>query len=142
MSQTLSGKISKFQFKNEWVHKPSGKTCYDFEVWFEGNEQPYILTAQDRNPEHLVIGTTMYYEWKNESQRKIRRVLPPQTETKTGTFTDNSVGQMVGNALSNAAILVSHGITDPEQVKKVYEVANLICGFSSNLKTEFSNNKN
>lgn len=115
------GTITTVNFKSEWKN-PKGGIIYYHDVTIDGNT--YNIGAQAKMPDFLAPGKELFYEVTDEKAKKIKRVKPPEFDSplpsegnKTGGKF-NSRGMAVGNALTNATLLVCHGKVDIKDIEK------------------------
>lgn len=130
-------KIQKCAFTKTWS-APDGNTIYYHEVFFNGDDQPYIYGSKSKEPEFLQAGEELCFTIKDALKRTITRVQTqeqPQTKTTTSSY-DGGVGAMVGNAITNAVNLVVAGKANVEDIE---DIAEQICLISNSLKLKFSN---
>jgi hypothetical protein len=130
-------KIQKSAFTKTW-NAPDGNTIYYHEVFFNGDEQPYVYGSKSKDPDFLQAGEELSFMIKDVLKRTITRVqTQEQSQTKTTTSTyDGGVGAMVGNAITNAVNLVAAGKANVEDIE---DIAEQICLISNSLKLKFSN---
>jgi hypothetical protein len=113
------GTISAVAFKSEW-QGPKG-TLYYHDVTIDGKK--YNIGAQEKLPNFLKVGETIWYEVTDEAKGKIKRVKAPDFQPSQGGGKQpyNNRGQAIGNALTNATLLVCHGKVDIKDLGKTAE---------------------
>lgn len=131
-------KITKSAFKSEWKG-PNGIVFYH-EIWLDGDDKPWQIGSQTKDPDFLQAGKTLEYEVKDAAKRSLKRAKP-----MPGSFSGGSggggfdgTGAMVGNAITNAVTLVSHG---KAELKDLEKLAHRICEISIELKKQFTEQK-
>lgn len=137
----MEAKILKSEYKRPW-DGPNGKTYYH-DVVLEGQgDKPWNIGSQEQNPSFLAVGEVLTFEIKDAAKRSIKRVKPMQTNGSglggSSNFSDNSLGQQIGNALNVTAMLIAHGKID---VKELESTARRVVEISTKLKEEFSKPK-
>jgi len=132
------GIIKTSTWSNTW--SKNGNNVEYHKITLEGDNATYTIGSKDKNPSFLSVGQTLYYEEK-DSKGNIKRVEAPQTNGGLGgsaSFSDNSLGQQIGNALNVTAMLIAHGKID---VKELESTARRVVEISTKLKEEFSKPK-
>ena len=127
-----NGKITAVTFKSEWKG-PKG-ILYYHDVEIDGTT--YNIGAQNKLPDFLQVGKEIHYEVTDASKNKIKRVKPPDQQFVPGGGQKpayNSKGQAIGNALTNATLLVCHGKVD---IKDLEKTAARILEIAENLAAE------
>ena len=124
------GKITALTFKSEWKG-PKGLIYYH-DVTIDGKK--YNIGAQEKEPTFLLPGAEIWYEVTDEAKGKIKRVKAPDFQPSSqGKPAYNSKGQAIGNALTNATLLVCHGKVD---IKDLEKTAARILEIATNLNSE------
>lgn len=145
-----TAKIVKSSFKKEYA-SPNG-VIYYHDVTTEGETKPWNIGSKEKAPNFLSVGAILNFEVEDAAKRKIKRVKAEEEPAKVvgvearakaaeapkDTYTKKqdavAAGMMVGNALTNASLLVAHGIVPIADLKKF---AHRICEISTELKEEF-----
>lgn len=134
------GVIKTSTWSNTW--SKNGNNVEYHKITFEDDNTTYTIGSKDKNPSFLSVGQVLHYENKDE-KGNIKRVEAPQTNGSglgsSASFSGyDGTGAMIGNALSNAVLLVCHGKVTLDQLEAT---AKRIAEISTKLKEEFSKPK-
>ena len=110
-----SKKILSSNFKSEWLG-PNGKLYYH-EVTFAEGEKPWQIGTKEMNPSFLEAGKTLNFEVKDMAKRSIKRVQADAPAFSGGASKSGNKGYAIGNALTNAVLLVAHGKVELKDLK-------------------------
>lgn len=133
-------KCIKCSFKNEFT--TSNGTFYNFDVEFEDGTVG-MYASKDKNNPKFKVGVESEFEKEEKSGVKNGKEwsfvkIKPAMQNKFGGGKFDSAGMMVGNAISNATLLLAHGVIEVKEgvhASKVLEaVADEICNISERLK--------
>lgn len=134
MSKT--GKIATSTFTKPY-DSPNGRVYYH-DIMFEGDATKYNIGSKDQSPDFLAVGQTLTYEIPNPAKpNSIKRVkeAPANFSGSGGGYKPDTVGITVGNAISNAALLVAHGVVKADNLEAA---ARNIATIAFKLKEEFA----
>jgi hypothetical protein len=149
-----TGKITSIELKNEWTNPkyPKDGPIYYQEYVVENTDGTIITgTAGTKNKNKYPVGSTIEYTTSEQSDKqgnvytKIEPIDPEKQNFKSGGgnsnynkggFKSDGVGMMVGNAITNATLLVSHSVITLDELESI---ADRICEISIRLKAKHEN---
>lgn len=144
---SLKGTIKNIVLQNEW--KSTNGVVYYQEYTIDTAEEGVVIgVLGTKNKSKYKIGDEIEFNYTNTSDKqgnmykKLIPVNPEQNNFYQNKFKDkqhsrlDNVGMMVGNALSNATVLVANNVISLDELESIAE---RICEISERLKTKFSN---
>lgn len=144
---SLKGTIKNIVLQNEW--KSTNGIVYYQEYTIDTAEEGVVIgVLGTKDKSKYKIGDEIEFNYTNTSDKqgnmykKLIPVNPEQNNFYQNKFKDkqhsrlDNVGMMVGNALSNATVLVANNVISLDELESIAE---RICEISEKLKTKFSN---
>ena len=108
---------------------------YYHSIKFEGDDVTYNIGSKDESADFLKVGQTLTYEVPDTTKPNSIKRVKENPFGGGGGYKPDTVGITIGNALSNATLLVAHGAVQPADLEAA---ARNIAKIAFKLKEEFA----